>query len=475
MTLRIKFILVLLLFGFLILGTTLWSNHYTLHHTMVKYVDQRDQERLERLKNNVQVYLDQLGMEETQYVPKHAWYKLLALSQRIDLTQNFIPMDILMSFPFPKIVKWHPDDFESRVSLLDKDGNLIFGPEPTEYGLVACVTFDEEEVGHLGYNHRQELTEKADIEFAQNQARLLTWGAIAITLATLLLLWPVANHFLTPMRRLAGGMRRLSQGRFTTRLAHDRRDEFGQLQVDFNHLAASLEKNRESRNQWIADISHELRTPLTVLHGSIEAIRDGIRPASEKNLQQVHEEVLHLNRLVDDLYQVALNDVGGLNYKMEQIDFANVVAHGLAAVEESIEEKGLRLKYQPSDTTFLLTADNARLQQMVTNLLVNSVAYTDAEVVTEKGKQVGQIEVSLWKENGNVCFRVEDSAPSVDEEDISHLFERLYRAEASRNRRHGGAGLGLAIVHQIVEAHQGHITAEHSALGGINVTVCIPE
>lgn len=471
MTLRLKLILVLLGFGFLMLEAMMWSNQYLLHNTMIKYVDKRDQLRLERLKNNIEVYMDEKGVFDTKDLDLDVWQRLLTASHRVDLTHTYIPMDILLKREYPKMLEIHPDEFESRVSLISKDGDVIIGPVPTENGMDESIIVDREEVGQLGYNHRDELTEKTDIEFTEDQSMVFTWGAVLMTGVALLLLLPFASHFLAPIQKLTQGMRLLSQGQFSTRLNHDRKDEFGQLQQDFNYLAASLEKSQQSRNQWIADISHELRTPLTILQGSLEAIKDGIRPANETNLQQIHEEVLWLNRLVDDLYQVTLNDIGGLNYKMNPVDLKRIVESSVAMVEDAIYEKGLRLSTRFPQEAFKLNGDESRLQQMVTNLLWNSIAYTDA--VTDSGS-AGQIQMSLTQTSSHVILVIEDSAPSVDEDEMEHLFERLFRTEGSRNRRHGGAGLGLAIVQQIIEAHMGTVSVSRSPLGGVRVSVKLP-
>ncbi len=472
-SLRFKLILVLLSFGFLMLGAMVWSNQYLLHDTMVKYVDKRDQLRLERLKNNIEVYMDEKGIFDTKDIDLGVWQRLLTASHRVDLTHTYIPMDILLEREYPTLLKIHPDEFESRVSLMSKDGELIVGPPPTENGMVECIRVDREEAGHLGYNHRKELTDKSDIEFAQNQSFIFTWGAILVTLLALLFLLPFASHFLIPIRKITRGMRRLSQGHFSTRLKQNRSDELGQLQQDFNHLAATLEQSKQSRNQWIADISHELRTPLTVLQGSLEAIKDGIRPATERNIQQIYEEVMLLNRLVDDLYQVTLNDVGGLHYKMNRVSFKEILSRSLETVEGAIQEKGLKLSLTLPADKCEINGDESRLQQMITNLLLNSIAYTDA-VQADKDQQPGQIDVALICDAKHVQLDITDSAPTVEPDDLTHLFERLFRTEGSRSRRHGGAGLGLAIVQQIVQAHQGEVSASQSELGGIKVTVRLP-
>jgi two-component system sensor histidine kinase BaeS len=469
MTLRVKFILLLVAFGALMLGVMTWNHHYLLHSTMIKYVDKRDQLRLERLKNNLEVYMDEKAIFDTAEISQDVWQRLLTASHRVDLTHTYIPLDILLERQYPKLLKIHPDVFERRVSLVSRDGDVIYGPKPTQGGLMECVWVDRDEAGHLAYSHRQVLTDKNDIEFAANQSIVFTAWALVISVMAVILLWPFADHFLKPITTITQGMRRLSQGKFTTRLPKNRNDELGQLQQDFNHLAASLEKSQQSRNQWIADISHELRTPLTVLRGRLEAIRDGIHQADGERINELYEEVMVLNRLVEDLYQVTLNDIGGLNYKMNQVDLTALVERAIGLVAEPIRQKGLTLNKTLPQEKIRLQGDEDRLQQLFVNLLVNSLTYTDVDA--QKG---GEIRVRLTRQPSEVCLIIEDSAPGVTDQELTHLFERLYRTDVSRSRRHGGAGLGLAIAQQIASAHGGKIEAEQSALGGIKMTVCLP-
>jgi two-component system sensor histidine kinase BaeS len=467
MTLRVKFILLLVAFGTLMLGVMTWNHQYLLHSTMIKYVDKRDQLRLERLKNNLEVYMDEKAIFDSANISQDVWQRLLTASHRVDLTHTYIPLDILLERQYPKLLKIHPDVFERRVSLVSRDGDVIYGPQPTEGGLMECIWVDRDEAGHLAYSHRQVLTDKNDIEFAANQSFVFTAWALVISLMAVILLWPFAEHFLRPITTIAQGMRRLSQGKFSTRLPKNRNDELGQLQQDFNHLAASLEKSQQSRNQWIADISHELRTPLTVLRGRLEAIKDGVYQADGDKIHELYEEVMILNRLVEDLYQVTLNDIGGLNYKMNQVELTALVDRAIGLVAEPIRQKGLTLIKELGDEKLVLQGDEDRLQQLFVNLLVNSLTYTDAD-------PDGQIRVQLQRRGALACLVIEDSAPGVSDQELTHLFERLYRTEVSRSRRHGGAGLGLSIVQQIVSAHGGDIQAGHSELGGIKMTVTLP-
>ncbi|MBW8190176.1 HAMP domain-containing protein [Neiella marina] len=274
----------------------------------------------------------------------------------------------------------------------------------------------------------------------------------------------VSGRILGPIRQMIANVSRLSKGDYTARLDGKQTDELGQLMTDMDHLAFSLEKNQSARQRWIADISHELRTPMTVLTGELEAIKDGIRPFDHQQLMSIDQEIARLRRLVDDLYQLSLSDIGGLRYRFENLDLSELVQLSADSIVERCKGRGLTLTVSATQA-FMVNGDEQRLQQLITNLLENAIAYTD---------QPGQIQLVLEACGQQVCLSVRDSAPSVQPEVCEQLFEPLYRQDSSRQRRESGAGLGLAICKNIVEAHHGSINATPSAIGGLEVNVKLP-
>lgn len=357
--------------------------------------------------------------------------------------------------------------FEQRLVLLDDQKSLLHGPENFPAGLSFRELYHRRQVvGYLGLVPRKDLADANQLRFVREQQwALLLIAALAVIVSALLAL-PLARRLAQPIHTLATATRRLTAGDFTTRTSAERGDELGQLARDFNSLALTLEKNEQARRRWIADISHELRTPLAVLRGEIEALQDGIRQATPQTLASLHGEAMRLGRLVEDLYQLALSDVGALTYRKSSESLTEVLEQALAAARSEFARKEIALRYEPGggeDAT--LFADRTRLGQLFANLLENSRNYTDPG---------GELVVRLERELSWAMIHFQDSAPGVPEGELERLFERLYRVESSRNRNSGGAGLGLSICRNIVEAHGGTISARFSPLGGLWITVRLP-
>jgi two-component system sensor histidine kinase BaeS len=231
-------------------------------------------------------------------------------------------------------------------------------------------------------------------------------------------------------------------------------------------MALTLEKHNKDQRQWVADISHELRTPVAVLQGEIEALLDGVRPITPETVRSLHAEALRLNRLVEDLYELSLSDIGALSYRKELLDVADVLNVSLDGFRAEFGRKNITLRTDPSaEQNVVAYADWGRLEQLFANLLENSLRYTDAG---------GETAVNLALSNSHIIIKFQDSAPGVPERNLDRLFERLYRVEGSRSRTSGGAGLGLAICKNIVEAHEGSISAHQSPLGGLLIRISLP-
>lgn len=354
----------------------------------------------------------------------------------------------------------------SRISILDKDQHYLAGSVlDGRPGVARPLLLDGEVFGYLRVTKTSLPSDIMAKDFLQEQADtilIIVFLSIALSaLAASLLAW----HFRRPIQTLVQGSRRLADGHFDTRLAVGRSDELGSLAQSFNQLADKLERAETSRRQWVADTSHELRTPISVLRAQLEAIQDGIRDASPEHIALMLRQVLSLNKLIDELYQLARADVGDLQYQMRSVALWNLVEEEAHNFKEKIAGAQLQLALSAETHNFFVVADPDRLRQVLINLLENAVRYTDAG---------GRISIRNISSEKNVCIVIEDSAPAVPEAALQRLSERFFRVDASRNRQQGGAGLGLALCARIVAAHGGEIVFSHSVLGGLCVTLSLP-
>src|SRR5690606_30390968 len=223
------------------------------------------------------------------------------------------------------------------------------------------------------------------------------------------------------------------------------------------------EQDNQQR-QWLADISHELRTPLAVMKGELEAVEDGVMVMDAALTRSLGEEVNQLTRLVDDLHQLAVTQISHLRYQWQPVELGQFMQQMQARLVPLLQQAELEWELQTPEAELWVRADSLRLEQLVLNLVQNSVRYTD---------RGGKVRVRLERAE-RIRLIWEDSAPGVDEADLQHLFDRFYRVEHSRQRALGGSGLGLAIVGNIAEAHNAHITARESSLGGLAIVLDFP-
>lgn len=355
-----------------------------------------------------------------------------------------------------------------RVVLMDRDKNILIGRMvDREHLQLKPIELNSTVIGYLGILPRRELMNVHDLQFTEKQGHAFTLIAlITIISATLLIILPLSRSLVKPIKKVTEATRQLASGKYDVRIPAGSNDEIGRLSRDFNTLAHTLEQNEQARRQWIADISHELRTPLTILRGEIEAMQDGIRQLTGERLDALHDQIMNLNRLVDDLYELSMSDIGAMNYRKQSMDLKDIIEVSFAGVAKNFEEKKITVEFDFGGREDIeVFADPDRLKQMFTNLLVNSYRYTDPG---------GKLSIGVSTGSKMVVVDLADSAPGVDEAELPRLFERLYRPDASRNRRSGGAGLGLSICKNIVTAHDGEIYAGVSPLGGLMITVELP-
>lgn len=439
---------------------------WSLDRGFLRYLKEMEETRLSRLTAMLEESYALRGNWGFLKSEPGSWSRLITVSSPYDEPKPKAPMPG-EDRPHPPLPPHLMRDFAMRVFVLDAVKKTLAGPTFVS-GEVSLKPLRHRGVivGYLGLLPLRRLSDERQIRFLKEQNMALGMVGLAVVLIAAGLSLPLANRLLRPVRALAAATGRLAAGELGTRVQVESSDELGRLARDFNALAVTLEKNELSRRRWVADISHELRTPLAILRGEIEALQDGIRVLNPEAINSLHGEVLRLGRLVDDLYQLSLADLGALTYRKENVDLAGLLLSALVPYRQEFAAKRIALTEDIYlDAEVPLFADAERLQQLFANLLDNALKYTDAG---------GEVAIRLRVGNGMAVVEVEDSAPGVAEDDLDRLFDRLYRVEASRNRSAGGAGLGLAICRNIVEAHGGGIAARQSSLGGIVLRVELP-
>lgn len=351
-------------------------------------------------------------------------------------------------------------------ALFDAEGVAVIGPaRPWQDALALPIEVDGRTVGRLLLRPLPRLESSWDIDFARSQLmRGVATAALVLVLAIVASI-VFARRLVAPLRRMADRARRIAGGDYAARVAIERSDEIGELARDFDAMAQALQRSRDARQRWTAEISHELRTPIAVMRAELDALEDGIRQFDAAALRSLGAEAERLSRLVEDLYQLSLADSGALAYQFEDLDLARLLAEGVETHAGAFERARLQLETQ-LPATAPVRADGGRVLQLIANLSANSCRYTDAG---------GRVRVSL--EDRGSCWRIcwDDSAPGVPVDALSRLFEPLYRVDASRNRASGGAGLGLAICRRIAAAHGASMTAEASPLGGLRIVIDWPK
>jgi two-component system sensor histidine kinase BaeS len=366
--------------------------------------------------------------------------------------------------PPPQMRQAGPPDpygFGPRLSIFDERGQPLLGPPNPPAGTVRMIEVDGRVVGKLVLAPLRGIASATDQRFVREQIRDMLLMALALVILSAMLAILLARHLLRPVAALREVAGHIAQGKLDARAPVIGHDELAELARHVNEMAQSLEASEQQRRKMLADVSHELRTPLAVIRGEIEAMQDGVRRADPTSLASLHEEVLRLNKLIDDLHQLALADAGGLHVELRHIELDELVQSLVNRYRTRMEAAGLSISAKLAPAKVL--GDPNRLAQIIANLLENSLRYTD------KG---GTIAISLAvRDRVELC--IEDSAPGVPDGTHERLFERLYRADAARSRARGGSGLGLSICKALVEAQGGSIRALPSALGGVKMLICL--
>ena len=287
--------------------------------------------------------------------------------------------------------------------------------------------------------------------FAEAVTRTLTIAGLLAGAAGILLVVLMSRRMLASISNLAAAARGLGSGDLVSRADVKGNDEIAELGRTFNSMADALEESERQRRAMVSDVAHELRTPLSNIQGHIEALQDGLLESDSATLGTVHQQALHLNRLVDDLRLLADTEARELRLEIEATDLGEIAERVATSFKPRAEAGSVQLETEIAETLPTLYVDRLRMEQVLTNLVENAVRHTPSG---------GSVTVAASRMGDLVRVEVTDTGVGIPPDALPHVFDRLYRADASRERTTGGSGLGLTIARQLVEAHGGAIWAE---------------
>jgi len=318
--------------------------------------------------------------------------------------------------------------------------------------IAAVQRFSSEQIMHLAMASGLSASE-AQAMFDQYVGQVLLVGAAAGVVLGVLGAWWLLRRILQPLDRLTAATRAIAAGRLATRVAEPRDPELQRLAGAFNQMAVALERAEELRRSLVEDVAHELRTPLTSLQGYTEALADGIAPPSPEMLRTIHEEIMRLARLVqglDELARVGGPDVVPDAGRRLPVDLAALANRALEVYSADFAARQITARLLDPEPVPAVVADPDGIGKVMSNLMQNAARYTD---------DGGTVAVRLGSTASDVRCTFENSGPAIPPAELPLIWERLYRIDRSRARASGGAGIGLAIVRQIVEAHGGRVGA----------------
>jgi len=299
-----------------------------------------------------------------------------------------------------------------------------------------------------------------------NQA-ILVAGLVAIVLALLLGI-ALAQRLTRPLRQLSQAATAVAAGDLGRQVNVAAHDEVGELAARFNDMSHALALAEKQRQQLLADTAHDLRTPISIMQSHLEAMMDGVFPATPENLGAVYEETLRLGRLVNDVRTLSLAEAGQLPLDRQPVNLGELVVQAAAAFQPLAEADGILLEVDVAATPPVL-ADASRLHQVLANLIANALRYAP------QGSQTPpQVAIRVTSDENRVQVSVHDSGPGLTAEQQAQVFDRFWRSDTARSREQGGSGLGLAIARGIIAAHDGEIGVRSQAGQGAEFWFRLP-
>lgn len=370
------------------------------------------------------------------------------------------------------------------MQVLDGDGGVVYDsttansnvdkfvapsiapPQSSENMAESPILVDGREVGTVRvwvYGSNQLLRE-GDQEFRDKSYQAMAMAAVVAILLASIFGYFYARRVVRPIKRVTDAALAVKEGDLTVRTNMQGEDEISQLGRTFDSMVGSVERDRKLERRLTTDVAHELRTPLMAIQSTVEAMVDGVLPVDEERLMTVDSEVMRLSRLVDSLLKLSRLENRSNPNKQIKVDVGEVVSDIIATHEAYVNESGLMLAYRADPGVYVL-GDPDLIRQATANLISNAVRYTD---------EGGGIYVRVRKGKTMASISVRDTGIGLSPEEAQMVFDRFWRADSGRDREVGGLGVGLTVVKEIVERHNGWVQVEGRKGEGACFTIHIP-
>jgi two-component system sensor histidine kinase BaeS len=323
LTLFKKILMSMLFISTLMVLGMAWLINYSFQSGLQSYLDQGDEERLQLVAETIAPY----------YSLQYGW-------SRLDIDDWYSTLEYAFARPTKGVEKQSPNSHASynerlfkRIDLVDQHSKYIFKNRNLRLDsdlIKIPILYQENTIGWIVSKRRSSMSGDLERRFYEQQQHNFMWIVLWVALLSSALAWLLVRHLLTPLKQLEQAADSIQQGDYSTQIEVSGEDELAALSTRFNELSCSLLQQKETREQWLADISHELRTPISVLKSEIEALQDGIRQAEPKYIDSLHHQVQNLSQLVNDLYQLSLSDAGMQFDLSAQVDVEQVISTSCA-------------------------------------------------------------------------------------------------------------------------------------------------
>lgn len=347
----------------------------------------------------------------------------------------------------------------------ERGPDISLAPRDSDSMTSVPILVEDREVGTVRvwvYGSNTLLT-RSDEEFRDNSYQAMLLASVLAVLLAMIVGILFARGLVNPVARISRAAKAFGEGDLGARTNMKGEDEISQLGQTFDRMASSVEKDRELEHRLTTDVAHELRTPLMAIQSTVEAMIDGVFEADEERLDTVNSEVQRLSRLVDAILKLSRLENRSTPLKREVLDVGELISGLISTHEAFVKDSGLDLIYDAEPYVYAY-CDPDLIRQAVANLVSNAVRYTPD----------GSITVSVARSENTVRIAVADTGIGLSDEDAKMVFSRFWRADSGRNRESGGLGVGLAVVKEIVDQHDGSVEVQGEEGVGSTFTIVLP-